>query len=73
MLAEINKRLGALPFRPFQVVATSGRSYLVPSPDHCTVTRLLREIVIEHDDGTTAALSAFHVAAVEVAPTAPSA
>ena len=44
--------------------------YEVPTPDHITITRLLREIVIEKDDGTAAAINLWHVAAVERLPLA---
>ena len=70
MLAEINKRLAALPFQPFAIVTSSGRAYEVPTPDHITITRLLREIVVEKDDGTAAAINLLHVAAVERLPLA---
>ena len=65
MLAELNKRLGAVPFQPFLIVTSSGKSYEVPTPDHLTITRLLREVFVEKDDGTAVAINLLHVAAIE--------
>jgi hypothetical protein len=65
MVAEILKLQAAVPFHPFVVTTSSGRSYEVPTPDHITVTRLLRQIEIEEDDGIGATISPFHVTAVE--------
>ncbi len=65
MLAELNKRLNAAPFVPFAIVTSSGRSYDVPTPDHLTITRLLREVFVEKDDGTAVALNLLHIVAIE--------
>ena len=34
-------------------------------PEHLTITRLLREVFIERDDGTGAMISPLHIAAIE--------
>jgi hypothetical protein len=65
MVAELNKRLAAAPFAPFTIVTSSGKSYPVPTPDHLTITRLLREIFVEYDDGTAATVNPLHIVAVE--------
>src|SRR5688572_13324220 len=54
MLAKLNQWLNAVPFIPFQIVTSSGKTYEVPSPDHLTITRLLKEILVERDDGSGA-------------------
>lgn len=65
MLAEINKRLSAAPYVPFTIVTSSGKEYVVPTPDHCTVTRLLREVIVERDDGSASVVNLLHVTAIE--------
>ncbi len=65
MLAELNKRVNAGPFVPFLIVMSSGKSYEVPTPDHLTITRLLREVFVEKDDGTAVAINLLHVTAIE--------
>ena len=65
MLARLSKWHNAVPFVPFVVVTSSGKAYEVPTPDHLTITRLLREVHIEKDDGTGVMISPLHIAAVE--------
>ena len=65
MLAELNKRVNAVPFAPFQIVMSSGVRYEVPTPDHLTITKLLREVTVEKDDGTAVAIHLLHVTAIE--------
>jgi hypothetical protein len=65
MLAELNKRLEAVPFVPFTIVTSSGKTYEVPTPDHLTITRLLREVLVEKDDGTAVTVNLLHVVAIE--------
>jgi hypothetical protein len=65
MLAKLNQWHNAVPFVPFVVVTSSGRAYEVPTPEHLTITRLLREVHVERDDGTGVMISPFHVAAIE--------
>lgn len=65
MLAELNQRLNAARFVPFAIVTSSGKSYEVPTPDHLTITRLLREIFVEKDDGTAVAINLLHIVAIE--------
>jgi len=65
VIAELIKRQNAVPFVPFMIVTSSGKTYEVPSPDHLSITRLLREITVERDDGTSALVNPLHVAAIE--------
>jgi hypothetical protein len=65
MIAELNKRLAAVPFAPFTIVTSSGKNYPVPTPDHITITRLLREVFVEYDDGSAATVNPLHIVAVE--------
>lgn len=65
MLAKLIEWHNAVPFIPFLVVASSGKAYEVPTPEHLTITRLLREVHIEKDDGTAAMISPFHITAIE--------
>ena len=71
MLAELNKRLNAGPFAPFAIVMSSGIRYEVPTSDHLTITRLLREVFLEKDDGTAVAINLLHVTAIERLELAP--
>ncbi|MEO5960416.1 MAG: hypothetical protein ABIZ49_01620 [Opitutaceae bacterium] len=43
IVAEIVARLDERGFRPFAIMLSDGSRYDIPSRDHCTVTRLLRE------------------------------
>ena len=71
-LAELQGRLRNVPFVPFRIVTSSGKSYEVPTPDHLTIMRLSRRVVVEYDDYTTAYLSLLHISAIEpLAPSAP--
>ena len=65
MLAELNRRLAASPFAPFLIVTSSGKTYEIPTPDHLTITRLLREILVEKDDGSISSVNPLHITAVE--------
>ena len=68
MLAEIIRLQEAAPFKPYVVVTSSGKTYKVPTPDHLSITRLLRRISIEYDDYSGADISPLHVTAVELLP-----
>jgi hypothetical protein len=70
-LAELQPRLNAVPFAPFRIVTTSGKSYDVPTPDHLTIMRRSRRVVVEDDHLGGAHISPLHIAAIE--PVAPAA
>lgn len=65
MLARIRTLQNATPFVPFVITVSDGRAYEVPSPDHVTVTRLLKEIVLEYDDCSILNINPLHVTGVE--------
>lgn len=52
VVAEIIARLSESGFEPFALVLTDGSRLDIPSADHCTVSRLLRRVTVEHDDGS---------------------
>jgi hypothetical protein len=65
VVAEIINRLGERDFRPFTIVLSDGSREEVPSPDHCFVTRVLRRIEVEHDDGRVAFINPLHITKLE--------
>ncbi|MSU65584.1 MAG: hypothetical protein EXS38_05670 [Opitutus sp.] len=66
VLGQLNKRLAAIPFKPFHIVMSNGARYMVPTPDHITITRLLRRIEVETDALHMAEINPLHVATIEV-------
>lgn len=64
-LAELQARLNAAPFVPFRIILSSGKTYDVPTPDHLSISRLLRRVSVEYDDGTAAYINLLHVTAIE--------
>jgi hypothetical protein len=65
VIAEILNRLDSRQFEPFEIVLADGSRHEIPSPEHCTVTRLLRRIEVEHDDGRVAFINPLHVIKLE--------
>ena len=65
VLGQLNKRLAAVPFKPFDIVMSSGDRHHVPTPDHITITRLLRRIELETDDVRIVEINPLHVASIE--------
>jgi hypothetical protein len=65
VINEINARLAAIPFVPFRLLTSAGKTFDVPSADHLTMTKLRHEIIIEHDDGSGAVINPLHVVALE--------
>jgi hypothetical protein len=66
IVAEIMARLAAPEFRPFVMTLSDGARYEIPSRDHCTVTRLLRRIELEHDDGSITHVNPLHITKLEL-------
>ncbi len=60
--AEIAKRLAGPGFIPFDIVMSNGRILHVPTRDHCFVTRILRRIEVEQEDGQSWFVNPLHVA-----------
>jgi hypothetical protein len=69
-LAELQTRLSMVPFVPFRIVVSSGKSYDVPTRDHIAVLRLSRRVFVEFDDLTGAYINSTHITAIE--PRSPS-
>jgi hypothetical protein len=65
VVAQLNERLAAMPFRPFDIVMSNGVRHHVPTPDHLTVTRLLRRIHLETDEPRMIEVNPLHVASIE--------
>ncbi|MBI5769102.1 MAG: hypothetical protein HZA93_15015 [Verrucomicrobia bacterium] len=54
-------------FKPFVIVTSDGGKHRVPTRDHLTITRLLRLIVLEHDDGTIEEINPLHITRITAA------
>ena len=65
VVAQLNERLGAVPFIPFDIVMSNGARHFVPTPDHLTITRLLRRIHLESDTLHLVEINPLHVATIE--------
>ena len=70
-LAELQARLAHAPFAPFRIVMSSGKIYDIPTPDHPTISRLLRRVSVEYDDFTAAYINLLHITAIEPLSPAP--
>ena len=66
IVAEIVSRLAEREFRPFVILLSDGSRHVVPSRDHCTVTRLLRRVELEHDDGSITHVNPLHITRLEL-------
>lgn len=66
IVAEIMARLAEREFRPFVMTLSDGARYEIPSRDHCTVTRLLRRVELEHDDGSVTHVNPLHITRLEL-------
>lgn len=64
-VSELRLRLNAVPFVPFRIVTSSGKSYEIPTPDHLTILPLSRRVIVEYDDLTGAYISPLHITAIE--------
>jgi hypothetical protein len=66
-VAEIMMRLAEREFRPFSILLSDGSRHHVPTPEHCTVTRLLRRIELEYDGLTMVHINPLHITRLETA------
>ena len=66
IVAEIVARLEDSDFSPFAILLSDGSRVEIPSPDHCTVTRLLRRVEVEHDDGKITIINPLHITKLEL-------
>ncbi len=65
VLVQLKQRLAAVPFKPFDIVMSNGDRHQVPTPDHITITRLLRRIQVETDEPRIVEINPLHVASIE--------
>ena len=65
VVGQLNQRLAAAPFKPFDIVMSNSDRHHVPTPDHITITRRLRRIQVETDDWRIVEINALHVARIE--------
>lgn len=65
IIAELNRRQAAVPFVPFTIVMSNGTRHEVPTADHLTITRLLRQVVLETDEPRIVDINPLHVATIE--------
>ena len=65
VVAEMMARLRESGFEPFTIVLTDGSRLDIPSADHFTVSRLLRRVTVEHDDGSVIFVNPLHVIKLE--------
>ena len=66
IVTEILARLAEREFRPFVITLSDGTRHEIPSRDHCTVTRLLRRVELEHDDGSVTHINPLHITKLEL-------
>lgn len=66
IVAELIARLNERAFTAFTIVLSDGSRHEVPSREHCTVTRLLRRVEVESDDGSIANINPLHVTRLEL-------
>jgi hypothetical protein len=64
-LTELQARLNAVPFAPFRIVVSSGKTYEVPTSDHLTIMWISRTVVVEYDDRPGAYIHPLHITAIE--------
>ena len=65
VVAELRRRLAETPFVPFTIVMSNGDRHDVPTANHLTITRLLRQVVLETDEPRIVDINPLHVAGIE--------
>ena len=65
IVAELLDRLHQQPFEPFVIVLANGTRHRVPTVDHLNITRILRRVALEFDDGSFLTINPLHVASLE--------
>lgn len=66
-ITELQRRLTKPAFEPFVIRMTNGAEYAVPTADHLSITKLLRRVTLETDDGRAIDINPLHVATIESA------
>ena len=65
LLAELIRRLEAVPFEPFTIHMTDGRKHYVPTSDHISITKKLRQITYETDEPRIYDINPVHIVRIE--------
>lgn len=65
MVQDIKRALLTQPFQPFQIVASSGHKYRVPTSEHAAVSPTGNRVVVWFDDESSVNLAGLHIAAIE--------
>jgi len=65
IVADIIARLEERTFQPFVIRLSDGSHHEIATRDHCTVTRLLRRIEIERDNGSITHINPLHITKLE--------
>ena len=63
--AELIRRLEAVPFEPFTIHMTDGHRFYVPTPDHITISRRLRQVSYETDEPRIHDINPVHIVRIE--------
>ncbi|MDQ6655822.1 MAG: hypothetical protein M3Y80_08420, partial [Verrucomicrobiota bacterium] len=64
MIPRIRELLDASPFVAFKIRTSDGREYIIPTPDHATITPKGTRVLVFGDDESQTDVAALHVAAV---------
>lgn len=64
--AQLLRRLNAPNFKPFIIVTSDGSHHTVPSRDHLIITRVLRRVELEHDNGDVEEINPLHITKIKV-------
>jgi hypothetical protein len=62
MLEELRKWVRAVPFQPFSIDLSSGRTLPLPHPDHILVGRGM--VAVEDDHGLIDVIAGLHIAGI---------
>ena len=64
--AQLRRRLNTPNFKPFIIVTSDGSHHTVPSRDHLIVTRVLRRVELEHDNGDVEEINTLLITKIKV-------
>jgi hypothetical protein len=64
--AQLLRRLHAPNFKPFIIVTSDGSQHRVPSRDHLIITRILRRVELEHENGDVEEINPLHITKIKV-------
>ena len=65
ILAELIRRLETVPFEPFTIHMTDGRKHYVPTSDHISITKKLRQVCYETDEPRIYDINPVHIVRIE--------